>query len=649
MVGEAGADAIQQVGGGGDQRIDGAALFGRGVIDRVQQRLQRFQQAAALLQHGGVADHAVGEFLAQFGNDLGSGLRCFRGGLHQPRDLGDGVARMRLGLRGNVLRGAGERVADCLLAAGGELAGLLPALAQCVGHRAECRAPGGQALLVAGFQRGLKIGVRLLHLADQRGGLLLEAGGGGVQRLLVARGERLVDRRLFGQRALPGIRGAGGGGFETGGDVLEQFRRTLFEGTGKLRQRAAQILHQCAIGFALLRQRLAPQIRDGAGGGGEAGRQAIQLLPHGLVEGAMQRGGFAGDGRHRGFHDRLQRGAGGARAFAHAFLQRGFHRGGEPRVHGFGALVEGILPGLQLFVGGAAVLFQRGHHRFQAIDQRRHRIGLPLQQPEGFLALVRLRMHAQSGGDGHVQRLHGLLAFAAAQCRQQAEHGRGGDAGDRCPEGETQPLDRRRQRFADRIQIGGAFQRHAGAAQRAHHAQQGAEHAEQDQQADQVGRKRRRRQRGAFALDAQAHRMAQGRMQACQPFTQVGRGRGQIGDRAGERGGGLPVAIQLESAGDVAGADQQGDGQGQRIGADIAQGDPADGNQAGEKDGGSEQVSEHVIQAVGCEGPRAGPPPVAGGHPVRRAAGSACPCGRLPATRPTRGERLHPVPVYRQK
>ncbi|MNV37644.1 hypothetical protein D3C71_1291720 [compost metagenome] len=64
MVGEARADAVEQLGRGRYQCIDGDALFVGGVVDCIEQRLHGGQQAAAFFQRGGIADQAVGEFAA---------------------------------------------------------------------------------------------------------------------------------------------------------------------------------------------------------------------------------------------------------------------------------------------------------------------------------------------------------------------------------------------------------------------------------------------------------------------------------------------------------------------------------------------------------------------------------------------------------
>ena len=194
-------------------------------------------------------------------------------------------------------------------------------------------------------------------------------------------------------------------------------------------------------------------------------------------------------------------------------LQRLLHRRSEARVGGLGLAVEGVLAGDLPLVQRQALLLDGRHHRLQPIDQRGHHLGLPLQELEGFLALMGLRVDAQGRRDLHVEQLRGLDPLAPAQRGKQPQHGGGGHARNRGAERKSQSLDRCGQRRADSLQVRRAFQRHAGAAQRRHHAQQRAEHAQQHQQADQIRRQRRAGQGHALTFDAQAHRVAQAGMQ----------------------------------------------------------------------------------------------------------------------------------------
>lgn len=101
------------------------------------------------------------------------------------------------------------------------------------------------------------------------------------------------------------------------------------------------------------------------------------------------------------------------------------------RIGRFGARVERFLTRELALVRHGAVLFEGDHHRLQAIDQGRHQRRLLLQELECFVALVRLRMHAQAGGNPGIQLLHSVQALASAQCGKQAEHGRGRHARNR--------------------------------------------------------------------------------------------------------------------------------------------------------------------------------------------------------------------------
>ena len=280
---------------------------------------------------------------------------------------------------------------------------------------------------------------------------------------------------------------------------------------------------------------------------------------------------------------RLQRRAGGAGAVGHAGLERLLDRGGQAAVGGLGLALEGVLAGELAVIHGLALALDGVDHGLQAFGQGRQGVGLALQQLERFLALVALRIGAQRGGDAGVELLRGQDAVAPAERGQQAQHGRSGDAGDRGAEGEAQALDRRGQRGADGVQVGGAFQRQAGAPQRDHHAQEGAEHAQQDQQADQVGRERGARQGGALAFDAQPGGVAQAGRQGVEPAGQRG-GRGlQPGHRLAQPAGGAAVAVQLEGARHVEQGDQQRDAERQWVRADIARADPACRGQAHKK------------------------------------------------------------------
>ncbi len=211
-----------------------------------------------------------------------------------------------------------------------------------------------------------------------------------------------------------------------------------------------------------------------------------------------------------------------------------------------------------------------------------------------------------------------VAIFASSSCaacsrsrrhsaESRPEHRRAGHARDRGAERKPQPLDRRGQRGADRLQVRRAFQRHAGAAQRHHHAEQRAEHAEQHQQADQV---RRQRRPGKATRSPSMRRRTALRRPGCrpvEPVAQAGRRGGQIRHRARQRGGGLPIAMQFQRTRQVARADQQRDGQRQRVRADVAGADPAHSDQADQEHGEIKKISEHDVPVSGCEGLRASP------------------------------------------
>ena len=211
-------------------------------------------------------------------------------------------------------------------------------------------------------------------------------------------------------------------------------------------------------------ERLTPCVGHSGSGGVEAGGEVVQMLSHGLRDGVAHGGGFAGEAGHGGVHSWLDCRAGGPGAVRDAFLQRLPHGIGQQRVGRFGSRMEGILTGRQPLAEGFVLAGHRRGHGFQPIHQRGHQFGLALQQGEDRVVLVMARMRAQRGGDALVQHLRRLHALAAGKRRKQPEHGRGGYASHRRPEGEAKTLDRGCQRGADRLQVGGAFQCDASAA-----------------------------------------------------------------------------------------------------------------------------------------------------------------------------------------
>ena len=129
------------------------------------------------------------------------------------------------------------------------------------------------------------------------------------------------------------------------------------------------------------------------------------------------------------------------------------------------------------------------------------------------------------------------------------------------------------------MQVGGAFQRQHGAVQRDHHAEEGAEHAEQHQQANQVGRDAGAGQGDAFAFDAQAHGVPQGGRHLLQPFAEVADVVRDVAQRRGQRRRVGVEAPHFQGAGDIDHGDDAGDGEGQRVAVEVADGDPNNGEQ----------------------------------------------------------------------
>ena len=68
---EAGAGALEQGGGGLDQRFQRGALLAGGAVHAFQQLAEHGHVLAALLQQGGVAGQAFGQLAAHLGDDLG--------------------------------------------------------------------------------------------------------------------------------------------------------------------------------------------------------------------------------------------------------------------------------------------------------------------------------------------------------------------------------------------------------------------------------------------------------------------------------------------------------------------------------------------------------------------------------------------------
>ncbi|CAK0375435.1 Uncharacterised protein [Burkholderia pseudomallei] len=374
-----------------------------------------------------------------------------------------GVLLERRGLSGEVARGVRERIADRLLAVCRLRAGLRPLGAELRGDRAERIGPCGQTLLVARFERCLQSRMRFADRAQQRRGMPLERRGGRFQRLPVALGVCFVRLLLLPERAAPRVGHAACRRVEARAHAVEQIRGAPVERFDDPVDRAVQALRERVARALMIGERVTPDVRDVSRRRLESGRQPVELALHGLRERIVQRGRLARESGHRRLHHGLQRRAGHPRAFRDAVRQRLADRRSETRVRLLGLAEKCLLAGDLPLGRGGALLLERMHHRLQPVDERRHQVGLPLQQPEGFVALMRVRMHAQRRRDLRVERLRGVEPLAPAKRRQQAEHRRRRHPGDRRAEREAEPLHGRGERRADRLQIGRAFERGAGA------------------------------------------------------------------------------------------------------------------------------------------------------------------------------------------
>jgi len=295
------------------------------------------------------------------------------------------------------------------------------------------------------------------------------------------------------------------GGFDRG----EQGGRALLEGVGVGVQCRTQLLALCVGRLFLSAQCLRPGVVDGADGLRELAGDAGKLGFHRAEQRVVQAARFGGDAGHGGRDDRLDRFGRRRRAVFEAGLERLVDGLREFGVQPLGFFVEALLANEQLFGKLAALFGHLAHHGVEFADQFGQRLCLRLQGLEGFLALVGERETTQYAGDPAVEQLADLQALALTERGDQAEHGGGGDAGDRSAESDAEALDRRGECRADGVQVGRAFQRQHGAVQGDDHAEEGAEHAEKDQQPDEVRRDPRTGQGDALAFDAQANGVLQ--------------------------------------------------------------------------------------------------------------------------------------------
>src|SRR5690606_26291788 len=119
-------------------------------------------------------------------------------------------------------------------------------------------------------------------------------------------------------------------------------------------------------------------------------------------------------------------------------------------------------------------------------------------------------------------------------------------------------------------------------------------------QADKIRRQSRAGQAGAFTLDAQAHRVAQGRRHFLQPGIQTGQRLRDLVQGLGQGGGLAPEAQHLEAADGVDGADQGGDRQGQAVLAIEKAGADPGNNRRANQEGEGEQGAIHGWVCTSC-------------------------------------------------
>ena len=266
---------------------------------------------------------------------------------------------------------------------------------------------------------------------------------------------------------------------------------------------------KAAIGLLLVVERGVPCLCDAGSGHAKAIGQAVELLLHGRGGAFMHGPGLLRDAMHRCFKYRPDALASRLRAIGQALTQRLVDRTRQRRVSLACTAMKLFLIGEQALVQLPAQRFDLQHHCLQLVDHLRQSLRLQLQRPEGLLALTGVRKAAQDGSGLGIEQLACLHPLATAQCRHQAQHRRGRDAGDRGAESEAQALHRHCQRRAHCLKVGSFFQGKDCALERDDHSQEGAKHPQHDQQADQVGRQGRAGQAGTFALDTQAYGVLQ--------------------------------------------------------------------------------------------------------------------------------------------
>ena len=425
--------------------------------------------------------------------------------------------------------------------------GLLPLRCQHAGHVLHGPAPFRQALLVGGGLGRMRLRDGLVQRSLQSARALLEGLRSRLQGGIEPRRLRLLGLFLAVQRCQPGIGHLAGSALPLAGE--------------RLHLRPGQ--------FAQLRMRLPGFLRQGV---------------HGLLD-------------HRPDHLTGLAGAGLQTA-----LQRGPHRAGQLGVGRRGLLVKRLLPLQQLVVQLPVAALQPVHQPLEVLCDQRQGLCLGLQGMEHFVATVRWRERPQHRGNADIEQAQRLQALAAAQRQQQTQHGRCGHPGHRGAERQPQPLDGRRQRGTDRLQVRRDLQRQHGPLEGHHHAQKSAQHAQHDQQPHQIRRQRRTRQRHARTLDPLAHRPAQRRGQALQPCAQVRQRLRHVGQRGRQGRCRCAKPHQLRSTQHIHPAHQHCHRQRQRARPHEPPGHPAHRRQTGTENAGHHTLLHSCLPVlvVGC-------------------------------------------------
>ncbi len=546
------AGAIEQRCGRIDQRIDRGSLRARVLLQPLQQGTELLQQFTAFTQRQVVAFGDAAHLGAQFGDHAGRGLRHFGGRVQQARQRrfqrGAQGCEMTCGFGLQIVQARNRCLAAqaLLVAQGRELAA--PKVGELVHALAVLLAPARLAFparlhqLLRTIQQLRDLGERAAccrrALPPTRRVLRDVAAGLGQRR---THSLLLRDRLLAGALPLRMQVGAHrrdrlGGGLQlvllrpllrrlcTGqavGHGRDQARTAAFEGFIERDERALQPGAQRLAAALVLLQRRRPGLRNAARGGIELLRQGIDLALRHRTHALVQALRLLHDLRHRRGDDRADALAGSDRARLQAVLERSADAARELAIGPRDRVLQLCLPCQQLRIELLAAAFDALHHRFESVHHLRQGICLRLHRAHRLLPLVHAREREQGRRDQRVEPAGQLQPFAPADRRHQAQHGRSRDAGHRGAEGKAQALDRRRQRGADRLQVGRALQCEHGALEGDDHAEEGAQHAEHDQQAHEIGRQRRTGQAHALALDAQAHGIAQGRRHLRQPVREL--------------------------------------------------------------------------------------------------------------------------------